>query len=196
VLVIAAVAGGIGLAIVYQSDRNHEEQLSAARAELDRLNSQLRSLQTQNTDLAYKAEHPTLGTWNDCGGSCTIEANAYRVGVVPDTFTSHIAYTSDYAVDVAVLSLTEYETFKGCPTNHYSTSPQFSLMASCLALATSNPASQFRSGTSVSFDFHDAEGCASYVMVMVSNTRNTATLHPNVTVTYNPASHPTGVCAH
>jgi hypothetical protein len=46
--------------------------------------------------------------------------------------------------------------------------------------------------TSVSNDFHLAEGCAAYLLVITSPNRVTIT--PNVSVTYNPASRTTGTC--
>jgi len=57
------------------------------------------------------------------------------------------------------------------------------------------PAERFTSGADVSFDFHLAEGCASYLVVMFpSAAGQTAELHPDVGVTYQPASAPTGEC--
>jgi hypothetical protein len=48
------------------------------------------------------------------------------------------------------------------------------------------------STTSVNYDFHDAEGCAAYMLVITSNRSITVT--PDVSVTYNPASAATGSC--
>jgi len=47
--------------------------------------------------------------------------------------------------------------------------------------------------TSINYDFHDSEGCADYLAVFTAP--SAVTLTPNISVTYNPASKPTGVCA-
>ena len=46
--------------------------------------------------------------------------------------------------------------------------------------------------TSVSYDFHDAEGCANYMVVFTA--ANPVTVRPDVSVTYNPAATFTGDC--
>jgi hypothetical protein len=47
--------------------------------------------------------------------------------------------------------------------------------------------------TSVSYDFHLAEGCAGYMAVWTSST--SITVNPDVSVTYNPAPTFTGACS-
>ena len=47
--------------------------------------------------------------------------------------------------------------------------------------------------TSVNYDFNLAEGCAAYLAVITA--AGPVTITPNVSVTYNPASGPTGSCA-
>jgi len=44
----------------------------------------------------------------------------------------------------------------------------------------------------VNFDFHQAEGCANYLVVFTAGRAVTVT--PNVSVTYNPAPTFTGDC--
>jgi hypothetical protein len=193
---LAVVVEGVGLATAYQANLKHETELAAALKHIDQSNAQLQDLKSQNQDLAATAAHPTLGTWNDCGGACTIEETAYREGSVPDTFTFHINYTSDNPVDVALLTLSQYVAFVDCPRNHFKTRATDSLLAECLTLIAGQDVSKHRGGTSVHFDFHDAEGCSDYVMIMVSDTTKMATVKPDIRVTYNPANHPTGVCAH
>jgi hypothetical protein len=51
----------------------------------------------------------------------------------------------------------------------------------------------FLNVTTVNYDFHLAEGCADYLSVFTSATPVTVT--PNVGVTYNPATSPTGACS-
>jgi hypothetical protein len=48
--------------------------------------------------------------------------------------------------------------------------------------------------TSITYDFHLAEGCADYVSVFTTPGTN-VTITPNVSVTYNPATASTGACA-
>jgi hypothetical protein len=47
--------------------------------------------------------------------------------------------------------------------------------------------------TSVDDDFTLAQGCAAYIAVMTA--AGQVTITPNVSVTYNPASGPTGSCS-
>src|SRR5260370_35201118 len=56
-----------------------------------------------------------------------------------------------------------------------------------------SPAHTWSSVTTVSYSFHEAEGCADYVVVFTSD--RDITVKPNVSVTYNPASASTGSCA-
>ena len=47
--------------------------------------------------------------------------------------------------------------------------------------------------TTLDVDIHEGEGCADYLLVFTA--ARATTIHPNVSVTYNPASAPTGACA-
>ncbi|HEY8761425.1 MAG TPA: hypothetical protein VIP52_11005 [Candidatus Dormibacteraeota bacterium] len=47
--------------------------------------------------------------------------------------------------------------------------------------------------TTLDVDIHEGERCADYLLVFTA--ARATTIHPNVSVTYNPASAPTGACA-
>ena len=98
--------------------------------------------------------------------------NMSRVGGLPDTFTSRIAFTATTPVKVEIMGLEQYVLYK--------TGRQYT--------ATSYPAA-----TKFDLIFHDAEGCASYVIVLTA--KSDALVIPDFTVTYAPAKHPTGECA-
>ena len=51
----------------------------------------------------------------------------------------------------------------------------------------------FDPATSVDTTFSDAEGCSGYVWVLLAD--RSGTIKPDVRVRYQPAEHPTGVCA-
>ena len=63
----------------------------------------------------------------------------------------------------------------------------------CKSFFKSGSAIGWVNQTSISYDFHDAEGCAAYMLVITAGAAITVT--PNVSVTYNPAQHATGTCA-
>ena len=57
---------------------------------------------------------------------------------------------------------------------------------------TGHPINSWLGVTSVSYDFHLAEGCADYLAVFTA--ASSVTVKPNVSVTYNPATTATGTC--
>ena len=173
---------------------NLKSENAGVQSQLKSANSRIDQLSADNSSLASQAAHPTVSTWNDCGGTCTLAGNAYEVGSVPDTFTFHVELTASAPVSVGILTFREFETFDSCPTNHSVSSAGESIQAECLRLAL-NGAPRGWIGTNLNFDFHDAEGCAGYAMVIVAQAPQTVTLKPNVSVTYNPAAKATGVCA-
>lgn len=190
-----ALIGGL---LIYADDAsklaNLKTQNEGLQSQLKSANSRIGQLSADNSSLARKAAHPTLSTWNDCGGTCTLAGNAYEIGSVPDTFTFHVELTASAPVSVGILTFREFETFDLCPTNHNVSKAGESIQAECLRLAL-NGAARGWNGTNLNFDFHDAEGCAGYAMVIVAQAPQTVTLKPNVSVTYNPAAARTGVCA-
>jgi hypothetical protein len=165
---------------------------------VERLNQQQKTLDGQLQKAQSEALNPTVKIWNDCGGSCAIGPGAYRVGTVPDTFTYHLKFTSSASVDAYFLTVEEYARLTNCPAGVRPAAGQNRLgaCASAWVLKGQVPPERFTSGIEVTFDFHLAEGCASYLIVMFPTAAGqTAELHPDVSVTYHPASAPTGECA-
>lgn len=197
-----ALCGGLLIAVVvlgvlwYSDDSNLTNRIN-------RLSSQLSST---NTDLAYAkqaAAHPTLLINNTAQ---TIPANTgWIAGGVPDTFTYHLAYTSDVMVIYAFVSYHDYVTFATCDTRLFVMNDRsVNKLAGCLeklggayAQASSGADnSVWGAGTSISMNFHGAEGCAGWVSILFPRPANQAArVSPNISVAYNPSSVATGPCA-
>jgi hypothetical protein len=128
------------------------------------------------------AQHPQVVIWNT---PVTIKDNTYYLaGGIPDTFTFHLQATSSGPMNVSILTIEQFVAASQCvragggPTNYcmHNTGVIWSSL----------------SVTSVNYDFHLAEGCADYLEVFTAPNRVTVT--PNISITYNPASAPTGAC--
>jgi hypothetical protein len=187
-------ATGIGL--LYVDDTNNQASVRSLTTENESLRGRNQILQDQlNTTQANltatlgelattkaELEHPTLLIWNV--PQAIKGANSWLVGGVPDTFTYHLQATSSAPMSVSILSVDDYANAVKCmdagSTANY-------------CMHNSGSAVGFLSKTSVNYDFHLAEGCAAYVSVFTS--AGTVTVHPNISVTYAPASKATGVCA-
>jgi hypothetical protein len=146
-----------------------------------------------------EALHPTLGIWNASG---SIGPTAWREGSVPDTFTFHLRFTANAEVFFAFLTLGEYALFTKCPSTATAADPSFNrLAAGCIDYWVMNNhpymdrVGTFGTNVNASFDFHYAEGCASWVLVLMPLKAGvTLTINPHVAVTYNPAPAPTPGC--
>jgi hypothetical protein len=179
------------LTLLQNDASSYQTQLQSSLTQNSQLQSQVSQLQSQNGYLEGRVQslnlqnnHPTLTIWTSCGKPCTTSQTSWLAGGVPDTFTYHAAFTADYPVGAYFLTLSQYSYFATCPST--------GSVESQLACVTGTY-SFFAPTTSLNGVFHLAEGCAGYVAVFYSDT--TAVIHPDVTVTYNPASSPTGVCA-
>jgi len=162
-----------------QQARDLGGQLSVARGQRDQVSAQLTTLRSENAKLQAEATNPTLSMWNACGGGpCTIGPDAVRVGSVPDTFQLLLAFTADVPVRSYVFTFHQWTQFDGCG---------FAVRCVTGAYQAYDPA------TSVDTTFTDAEGCSGYVWVIQAD--QNGTIVPNVRVHYQPADHPTGVCA-
>jgi hypothetical protein len=153
-------------------------QLAVLRGQRDQLDSQLSALQAENARLQDDARSPTLTMWNACAGPCSIGPNTVRVGSVPDTFELLLAFTADVTVRSYVFTFHQWTQFDTCG---------FAVRCVTGAYRAFDPA------TSVDTTFADAEGCSGYVWVIQADREGT--IRPNVRVRYQPADHPTGVCA-
>ena len=153
-----------------------QDQLKATQANLT---ASLGELATTKAAL----EHPHVTIWNvpqQLKGP-----TYYLAGGVPDTFTYHLHATSTGPMSVSIITLQQWAAAIQCIDNGVGVTNW------CMH---HNGAVWSNLGvTSVSYDFHLAEGCADYVAVFTAGSSVTVT--PNVSVTYNPAISATGDCA-
>ncbi len=187
-----------GIALLYLDDANSQNtanQLSAQNQALKSQNKQLQAqLLTTQTNLTAtlgelatvraELEHPTLTIWNvpqQINGS-----DYYLAGGAPDTFTYHLRATSSGPMSVSILTLEDFALALSCVTNGRGVTNY------CMH-HSGVPYDTWTNVTSVSYDFHAAEGCADYVVVFTS--AGNVTVTPNVGVTYNPSRVSTGSCA-
>lgn len=199
---IAALAGALvltagGLGVLYVDDTNaqnaaHELMLKNSsltgrnqilQTQLTATQHELTTSQGQVTSLSAELAHPTLGVWNV---QQTISgATFYLAAGVPDTFTYHLKLTSTGPMSVSILSIHQFGDAVRCvETGGGSTN---------WCMHHSGSANGWLSTTSVNFDFHLAEGCAAYLLVITA--AGNVTVTPDVSVTYNPATAATGACA-
>jgi hypothetical protein len=195
---IVAVASYVANDQAWRQDSRKATEVS--NATIASLQTTVSDLQYKNQTLSAEAAHPTLGTWNSCRAACTIGPDHFREGTVPDTFTYHLRFHSDVLVYYAFLTLPEFARWNDCPGSVYSTDRAVNrLVAGCVNYWLFNnnaPQDRTGEGQDVNFDFHLSEGCADYVSVLMPFYANqTATISPNVGVTYNPATVSTGICA-
>lgn len=119
--------------------------------------------------------NPSFGLWNTCGqNGCQLTPGYEFVGGVPDTFTYYVSFTATVPVTVRIMSTGDFVCWetRSCTSNGVGWEKRTELNGGV---------------------FHDAEGCAGYIAVFFSD--QAGTLTPNIRVTRNPASTPTGVCA-
>ena len=188
-------ATGIGLLYVDDSSnqagvRSLTTQNESLRGRNQILQDELNTTQTNLTatlgELATtKAalEHPHLVLWNV---PQTINGPMwYLAGGIPDTFTYHLKLSSNGSINVSILTLEQWADANQCVTGGGGT------VNYCMH--HSGAVQSWLGVTSVNSDFHLAEGCADYMSVITAPSKVTVT--PDVSVTYNPASRPTGTCA-
>jgi len=153
-------------------------QLAVTRGQRDQTSAQLDALRAENARLQDEARSPTLTMWNTCAGPCAIGPNAVRVGSVPDTFQLLLTFTADVPVRSYVFTFHQWTQFDSC-----------GFAVRCVG----GSYQAFDPATSLDTTFADAEGCSAYVWVIQAD--RDGTIEPNVRVRYQPADHPTGVCA-
>ena len=196
-LAVALLITAGGLGILYVDDTNYQNADRALTIQNEQLTGKSQNLQialtttetkltaseNQVSDLTAQLAHPTLGIWNV---PQTISGSSYYLAAgVPDTFTYHLKLTSNGPMSVSIITISQFGDAVKCVENSGSTTNY--------CMNHSGSAIGWLSVTSVNYDFHEAEGCAAYLAVITSNQSITVT--PDVSVTYNPASAPTGSCA-
>jgi cell division protein FtsB len=187
-------ATGIGL--LYVDDSNNQATIHSLTAQNESLKGRNQILQDQVTttqtnltatlnELATtraKLEHPTLGIWNV---PQTIRDNTwYLASGIPDTFTYHIKLSSTGSMNVSILTLEQFADAIGCIDSGAGVTNW--------CMHHRGTVQSWLGVTSVSYDFHLAEGCADYMMVITAPSKVTVT--PDIQATYNPASDSTGSC--
>ena len=197
-LVATLLAGGTAVGLVYADDYSKQATIRSLQTSNESLTGrslilqdQLKATQANLTatlgELAKTKsalDHPTLVTWNT---PQQIKDNTmYLASGVPDTFTLHLQLTSNGPMDVSIVTIEAFAAGVNCARNgvgptDYCMHRQQGIDISWLGQK------------SINYDFHKAEGCADYIVVVTAP--GTVTVTPNVSVTYNPASAPTGSCA-
>jgi hypothetical protein len=187
-----------GLALLYMDDTTFQHTANQLSNQNKSLQGQTKSLQSQllttQTNLTAtlgelatvraELEHPNLTIWNvpqQIKGP-----DWYLAGGAPDTFTYHLQATSTGPMSISILTLEDFAKALACVQNG-SGNTNYCMHHS------GTPVLSWTNVTSVTYDFHGAEGCADYVVAFTSTRAITVT--PNVGVTYNPASSSTGACA-
>ena len=196
-LAIAVLLTAGGLALLYNDDRAFQNQARSLTTENESLQGQILGIQgeltatkgnlsTAQSDLAaVRAElaHPHLGIWNV---RQTLQGPTYYLAAgVPDTFTYHLRLKSTGAMNVSIVSFEQFAAAVKCIENGAGNT-NWCMHHSGSAYGTLGV-------TTVATDFHLAEGCAAYLVVITAPSRVTIT--PDVSVTYSPATHVTGACA-
>ncbi|TMC68368.1 MAG: hypothetical protein E6J18_14235 [Chloroflexi bacterium] len=196
-LAAAVLVAAGGLWLVYNDDLAYQSALRARTIDNESLQGQNMILQGQLTAdqstlsaaqaalAAAHAElaHPHLGIWTVAQ---SIQGPTYYLAAgVPDAFTYHVRLRSTGAMNVSIVSFDQFSAAVKCIENGAGTTNW--------CMHHSGAATSWLGVKSVNSDFHLAEGCAAYLMVITAPSRVTVT--PNVSVTYNPASHVTGTCA-
>ena len=197
VLAAALVITAIGVGILYTDDQNNQATIRSLQTQNESLTGrnqivmdQLKTTQANLTatlgELATtkaQLEHPQLVLWNY--PQPIQDRNSYLAGGIPDTFTYHLEATSTAPMSVSILTFEQFAKAIECV--------DYGTGVTNYCMHHSGTVHSWLNVTSVKYDFHEAEGCADYVAVFTA--QSSVTVTPNVSVTYNPASHATGSCA-
>ena len=187
--------GGVG--VLYVDDANNQNANRALTSQNEQLTGRTQNLQTaltttqnklttsqdQVSSLTAELAHPTLGIWNV---PQAISGSTYYLAAgVPDTFTYHLKLKSSGPMSVSILSIHQFGDAVSCVQNGRGSTNY--------CMHHSGSANGWLSVTNITFDFHQAEGCAAYLLVITA--AGPVTVSPDISVTYNPASSATGACA-
>jgi hypothetical protein len=196
-LALAVLVTGGALALLYNDDlslQGRVRDLTSAneslqggnmilQGQLTATQGTLTTAQSEVTRLRSEAQHPLLGIWNV---SQSLQGPSYYLAAgIPDTFTYHLNLRSTRPMNVSIISFDQFSIAIKCVENGNGDTNQ--------CMHSSGGANHWLGVTSVNTDFHLAEGCAAYMVVITAPSKVTIT--PKVSVTYNPASHATGTCS-
>lgn len=178
-LVVVVLVAGVLISSLVAQNRHEQQQVNAARAQVRVEGKETSELQKQVAALKKTAANPTVEIWNTCGGKpCQVGPQQVLLGGVPDTFVLHFSFTSTAPVTLSFFTFHQWTQFDDCD-----------LRASCVT--SSYPT--YPPSTKESIDFTLGAGCAAYLYVLTATVP--ATVQPNVSATYQPASTVTGQCA-
>jgi hypothetical protein len=187
-LAVTWIGGGYALYYVVRDDDTVSKKAATQSVQLSETSRKLAQLQAENARLdgelrAAKTElaHPTLGIWNV--SEAITGPDAYLSGGMPDTFTYHLKFTADAPVSVRYMTSKQFVNAIHCVEVGRGSSN------SCLSLAGTG----WNNVATLAVDIHEAEGCADYLVIFTA--ARATTVHPDVSVTYNPAPAPTAACA-
>jgi hypothetical protein len=182
------IGGGYALYYVIRDDDAWSKKAAAEAVQLSDASRKYAQLQAEKTALdqqltATKSDlrHPTLSIWNV--SASIANSTAWLVGGMPDAFTYHLVFSSDAPVTVTYMTSREFADAIRCVELGNGTSH------TCLG----GKGKGWHDVTTLDVQIHEAEGCADYLVVFTA--AQAATVHPDVSVTYNPASAATGACA-
>jgi hypothetical protein len=188
-LLLAAtwVGGGYALYYVIRDDNAWSKKAAAETLQLHDAERKIAQLQTDKAHVDSQLQtsqtelmHPTLGIWNS---NATITGpDVYLSGGMPDAFTYHLRFTADAPISVTYMSTKQFAAAIGCVEAGRGTTH------TCF----SGTGQGWRDVTTLDVDIHEAEGCADYLVIFTA--ARATTIHPNVSITYNPARTVTGAC--
>lgn len=196
-LTAAVLLTGGGLALLYNDDTgyqsldrsltNQNESLTGRnlllQGQLSTTQAGLLDAKTQLAAVKAELQHPHLGIWNIAQ---SVQGPTYYLAAgVPDTFTYNLRLTSNGPMNVSIISFEQFKAAILCV--------EYGVANTNWCMHNRGSAAQWLNQTTVNSDFHDGEGCAAYMLVITAPSAVTVT--PDVSVTYNPATHATGTCA-
>ena len=121
--------------------------------------------------------------WNACGASpsqgCSMTANGWREGTIPDTYDYYVYFTSNVSITVYFFTLGQFVQYTVCNGD-----------LTCVTGSYDSLPATISQSTTV---FKLAEGCGDYVAIYVASA--VGIMKPIVSVDQNSASSPTGYCA-
>ena len=120
--------------------------------------------------------------WNACGNSpsqgCSMTANGWREGTIPDTYDYYVYFTSNVSITVYFFTLGQFVQFAVCNGDVRCVSGSYDSL----------PGTTLRQTTV----FRLAEGCGDYVAIYIASANGV--MSPIVSVDQSPAPSPTGYC--
>jgi hypothetical protein len=186
---VVITLGAFGL--LFADDQSWQREAAKLHEQNASLHAQMLTAQTSAADaeqqvkaLQAELKHPNLGLWN-----VSEKINGpdwYLAGGVPDTFTYHLNATSTGPMSVSILTFEQFAAAIECVDAGTGNANR------CMHHSSAGTVMSWLDVRTLAYDFHQAEGCAGYMVVFTAAAA--VTVMPDVSVTYNPAPTFTGVC--